>query len=435
MAASTPAQGDEVQSSRMIRPIRDLAAVADALVCLSRLSALALLGEQRMRDQRARSGEALNWMDRAVALADFLEQRGVPPTPVAWPAAVRPDRRGLIGEGPVNVAQVRALRDEIARSIAPRVASLSAFARSRPDWAPVLLQLRDLAATLAAAPERGSMPLLRLRRPELKEVVRPFRGPREVHLDPIFVPTFSLLQDSRTALSLGETDSSPHLWCLSIREAMAAELCALSLVEYDGLPLAFYRDFAKQAWDEMGHALFFLDCSLELLPAFAASARRDHPMMAGIRRYFATGRGLAVPLERNLYEVAWNATLPQRLILMHLDAEAPGLGVFERRLRSRFWKDHPALHSGLAATTREEASHVRIGARWIDHLLPDAGERRRVIHQTMLLRGVLLLAAASHYHRVPLLELMTSLGASGALGQARLEAGDAGNARTRQARA
>ena len=237
---------------------------------------------------------------------------------------------------------------------------------------------------------------------------RPFRGPRRVHLDPIFAPTFSLLEDPDLALSLAETDSSPHLWCLSIREAMAAELCALSLVEYDGLPLAFYGDLAKQAWDEMGHALFFLDCALQLLPGFVASARRDHPMMAGIRRYFATGRGLAVPLERNLYEVAWNTTLPQRLILMHLDAEEPGVVLFERRLRSRFWRERPVLYRGLLSVTREESSHARVGMRWIEHLLPDAAERRRAVEQTMLLRGVLMLAAASHYHRVPLLELMTT---------------------------
>jgi hypothetical protein len=46
-----------------------------------------------------------------------------------------------------------------------------------------------------------------------------------------------------------------YLWTVCVGETMAAELCALSSIEYDGLPPAFYRDMGKQAWDEMRHAV------------------------------------------------------------------------------------------------------------------------------------------------------------------------------------
>ena len=47
-------------------------------------------------------------------------------------------------------------------------------------------------------------------------------------------------------------DIMPSFWSVAHSEMLAAELCALSIIEYDHLPLKFYLDLAKQSWDEAG---------------------------------------------------------------------------------------------------------------------------------------------------------------------------------------
>jgi len=102
------------------------------------------------------------------------------------------------------------------------------------------------------------------------------------------------------------------------------------MVEYDGLPLAFYRDFAKQARDEMRHALLFFRLGVDLLPSFLAWPPPDHPLVPGARRFAETGSGLPVPRERNLYELAGH----------------------------------------------DEASHARFGKIGFEHLVPEKANRR-----------------------------------------------------------
>jgi hypothetical protein len=70
-------------------------------------------------------------------------------------------------------------------------------------------------------------------------------------------------------------DAVPYFWTLAIREAMACDSCALSGIEYDNLPLEFYRDIAKQAWDEAIHAEMFLRLSVELMPEVINNERMD----------------------------------------------------------------------------------------------------------------------------------------------------------------
>ena len=200
-------------------------------------------------------------------------------------------------------------------------------------------------------------------------------------------------------------EQAPFYWLAGLRESMAAQLCALCVIEYDGLPLAYYRDFAKQTWDEMRHALFFLELGKTLLPEFLAAAPRGHRLVPGARHFQRTGRGLPCPVERNLYEVAWNATLPQRLVLMHLDTETPGIARFKQELKADAFRSRPLQAEGLRLSTHDEATHARLGRTWLQHLLPERSARRAEIARTRLLRGAFLMAAFSHYHQRPLAEL------------------------------
>jgi hypothetical protein len=394
--------------------IRGLESVVATLTGMSRLSGLAMLGEQQMGAQRDRARDMVLWIERAAALSGLLARYRPGGTGnVAWPSGARPDRLGLVREGMADLGLVQDAIDALGRAAATHLDELARLAARSPLYEPLLLHLRSVSGALPAAGTSGAVLQVRPAGRLPRAPVQALRGPREVPLDPIFDPAFSLLRDAALALSLAAPDSSPHLWCLAIRETMAAELCALSAVEYDGLPLAFYRDLAAQAWDETRHALFFLHCAVQLLPDFLAAAPADHPMRAGVRKFLETGRGLAVPLERNLYDLAWNADLSERLILMHHDSEAPGAAGFKRQLESAFWKARPDLRAGLEVIARDEAEHARLGESWLAHLHPDRSERRQAIGHTLRLRGIFLLAALAPYGPTPLRQLIATLGDRG----------------------
>ncbi len=190
---------------------------------------------------------------------------------------------------------------------------------------------------------------------------------------------------------------------------MAAELCALNVLEYDGLPLAYYRDFAKQCWDEVRHAQFYLRLAVELLHDFMARAPAGHPLLPGARAFLATGKGLGVPREGNLYVVAWSAPLDERLVLMHLDTEAPAVPALRRELESPFCAKNPGIASDLALTLLDEAAHARIGKRWLAHLHPEPERRDAAIERARMLRGVYVAAALAAGAGLPLGEVIDRL--------------------------
>jgi hypothetical protein len=383
-----------------------LAALSARLLTLSRLSALALLGESTAAAKCERAREAVVRVEQAAAVADFASRyHQIRPALGAWPAADRPDRRGLVTAGRVALAETDAALDALTREAADTVAALTALMATTPLLSPLSLLLPPIAASLPA-PSSHAPPAFVTPAPAA-EPAQVLRGPLHVDIDPVFEPEGALL-DAATRQAF-ETHRAPYLWFLSIREEMASELCALSMVEYDGMPLAFYRDFAKQAWDEMRHALFFFRIGVEQLPDFLEKAPADHPLLAGARRYRDTGRGLPVPREKNLYELTWNATLTERLVLMHIDTETPGLAGFAHELRSDFCARHPAIAAELELASHDEASHARFGKTWLEHLVPDKTDRKAAIERALLLRGLLMLTAFSHYQETPLIEMMTRL--------------------------
>ena len=399
-----------------------LGALSARLVTLARLSALALLGELRAVDKEERAREAVQRIEQAAAVADFaLRYYQLKPTNVAWSLADRPDQQGLLTDGRVAMSATRAAIAAAAQETANLIADLRSAATATPMLAPLSLLLPQIAATLPAS--SGAGPSAHATEPLQREPVQVLRGPRQVDLDPAFDPTIDLLDPANREVI--DSHRAPFFWNLSIREEMASELCSLSMVEYDGLPLAFHRDFAKQAWDEMRHALLFFRLGVDLLPSFLAWAPADHPLLPGARRFAETGSGLPVPRERNLYELTWNATLTERVILMHIDSETPSLATFTKELRSDYCKERPAVAAEIELAGHDEASHARFGKIWFEHLVPEKADRKLAMERTLLLRGVLMLTAFSHYSDAPLVEMMTRFSSRHAEASAPLPAGEA----------
>ncbi len=384
--------------------VRVMGALRDALVVLARLESLGSLGERGLAEQSRRAAAAVLRIEEAASLDDYLrESHGVRRREVVWPTAVLGEVRALAGAQTVDLDRLLLLIARCGGQAAAALRKARSIAQTSPLLAPALLRLGAIQPILkqertpakedlpAPTPSRGA------------GVRQKLRGPRSVPLDPRFLPSFSLLcAGVDPTMSGDDLDRAPHYWCLAAREAMASELCALNVVEYDGLPLAFYRDFAKQQWDELRHAEFFLSVGLELLPEFIAAAPREHPLRAAACAHLDIASGLPIPLEGNLYELARDATLTQRLVLMHHDTEAPGVGGFLRQARSPWGRAHPHVADALNTTVDDEAAHARIGRRWLKHLLPTSGMRAREIDEARTLRGFLLLNVMAEKNHLPL---------------------------------
>ena len=89
--------------------------------------------------------------------------------------------------------------------------------------------------------------------------------------------------------------------------------------------------------------------------------------------------------------------------------------VFTAALASMIFVGRDQLHRMVAVEVEiaghDEHSHARLGKVWFEHLVPDKADRKLAVERALLLRGVLMLTAFSHYHDTPLLEMMTRFSA------------------------
>jgi len=171
-------------------------------------------------------------------------------------------------------------------------------------------------------------------------------------------------------------------------------MCALSAIEYDGLPLPFYVDMAKQCWDEARHSLAFLELARKL--------RADHDSAtqhgAGVGgELFNSEEAFVVPSEGNFYESMLNADLVQRLVLMNQRSEAPAIPLIAKRLASAFCQAHETVAEFYEFDRVDETSHAGIGIRWLRYLVPDEATRNGLTEEADLLRGILILTTFAHH--------------------------------------
>jgi len=234
-------------------------------------------------------------------------------------------------------------------------------------------------------------------------------GPSKIKIDKVFTPSYNILESQIPEFGEKLEEVVPYFWSLSLREILASELCSLSIIEYDNLPLQFYWDFAKQSWDEARHSRIYLNLSTSLFEDLESQLMKESNLYQIIKKYRLTNAGLQVPREKNMYEAILNSQLEERLILMNILTEAPAIGRLTRKLKMLICSKYPEIARVFEFDKIDETFHARIGNYWLKQLIPNSFDRRQKIEDTKLLRGILLLSSISEYSDFKLSEMAENL--------------------------
>lgn len=214
-------------------------------------------------------------------------------------------------------------------------------------------------------------------------------GPKQQALDRRYRRDISALDYQASFID------DPHLiiryfWCLSSRECVAADLAALNIAEYDMMPLEFYWDSAKQAYDEARHAQSYFDLSISLYPRVAQSLPKDSEIRGIMDEFLELGTGLPIPAEGNHYPAICDASLVERLVLMNIMTETPAVGRKRDHLRSHLAAKYSDIGMVIEVDLYDEMFHAVLGKKWLEYMYPDKPTRDAALLDAMLLRGFLL---------------------------------------------
>lgn len=385
----------------------------DAVTTLGRYWLLAALSAPAYDQKLAAAEAASRLIDRALELQQFAwRQYHMTRRRVSWSAPDRPDTHGILVDGeiqrPVLVNEIRSLAAAIAAHCRNSVAGWTAVPALSPACRAILDTQRlieELHSDLGGAGHE--LPPVRHggRRPEAH---RALAGPIRTPIDPAFDRQYSSLRHRAPSYSDDLRDALPYYWTLSTREAMASDSCALSAIEYDGLPLEFYRDMAKQCWDEARHAVLFKAFCREAAPLLLAELPVDDPLARILEVFLASGGGLPIPAEGNFYEVMWRADLVERLILMQIETETPAVRTLAQRARGALCARLPSFKSLVEIDRNDEISHARIGHNWFRYLVPAEADRRDRRELTALLRGVLFASVLARSEGVEVSDIIAT---------------------------
>lgn len=360
-------------------PLRDaLETLARLYLEYGRVKALAIVFEPRIAEKLRATQQLLDLFDAPKRLQDHLAAyHGATSPPVGWSAARRRD--GRFRRGSLALPDLVEAANDLEAAIAGEKRRLRAALDplTGGEDLRILAHLPEFqgdgSAALDLSPSPGG------------EIRRAVRAPSRAPLDPIFRPSYAVMSDENPHFSDDLATCARYLWTTAMREAMACNLCLITLAEYDGLPLAFYLDLARQAADEARHAAFFLRTALGFVDELAQSDET----WADLQRRAASGQAaLDVPREGDFYSAIWAADLRARLVLMHADTEGPAVGGLVRRLSSPLCQAREALRTGFQYVIRDEITHAKLGKRWLKHLEHDTS--LLTVDETRLLRGLLL---------------------------------------------
>jgi hypothetical protein len=371
--------------------------LCQVLASLGRLRTLLLLDEASIQARLEIARAVTHTFDLAVELGAFLDRyAGLKLGPVAWEPHSHPEQSEILIRGTVDRER---LSGEIDRHLGV-ASALVAELREKACDIPLLaawIDAIDRAAAFLPAPTRGHVKEAFPTTPKSPGWRKTVAGPRSVPTDASFRKDYGLLE--RDVPKFGETfaETVPYLWVLATRESLAAELCALCIVEWDGLPLSFYLDFSKQMWDECRHADFCRHAAVSLIEDLERELEPTDALLADVVAHREQAIGLPIPREGNLYEAISNASLIERIILMHHDTETPGITELQRQAESPLWAKHPEIAEGLSIVELDERSHARLGHRWLRYLVPNANERENAIDEARLLRPILILTSVAEH--------------------------------------
>jgi hypothetical protein len=377
-----------------------LHAILKGLTTLGRLRALELLAAPGISEMENSARSFANTMDVSLRIETFLvEFYQSRPTPVHWSRHDSPIHSGVLKDRAIQARDLQAKLVTLSRKIGGRATTLLSHVQSATLAAPALPLLKEILAGLPFATPNGEDDPLEEDDCIDTKPHKELEGPLSTATDPIFTKAYSLRDFDAPHFGDDQNETIPYFWTLANREALASQLCALSAVEYGGLPTKFYWDMGKQSWDEARHAQYFLETALKLIPwidEVRQGTEKAHPWLS-LNEFRSTGWGLPIPHEGNLYESMLNADLVERLVLMNYRTEAPAVGRIAKRIKSAFCHIHQDVAEGYEFDKIDERSHAIIGKRWLEYLIPDASDRQSRIEDSDLLRNILVLTSFSHH--------------------------------------
>lgn len=384
-----------------------LQVIEEGLTTLGRLYWLRCLCESRIAQKRHESRTAASMIEAAWNVDQFQQrhyQKKI--NIVRWPMVLKQHLNSVFANGKVIEGELQTLISRLGQHVKYETNSLMALLEENIHFEPAYYLLREIESSLVFFEPLWDRDFIDLATEE-SGIIRSVYGPTSVEIDPVFVRDYSFVEKTTPPFDGTLPNSVQYFWSLAMREAAASDWCALCGFEYDGLPLNFYRDMAKQTWDEARHAVLFLELAIKLFPNLQDELPSHDPLQKVIQLYNSTGTGLPVPSEGCLYESLWNAELAERLILLQIDTEGKAVVLSRRRQQLQLSKKFPILMETLRIDERDEISHSSFGHKWLRFLIKDRFDRAKVIESTRLLRGVLLLTSFSHQHHTPLDMLIT----------------------------
>jgi len=220
--------------------------------------------------------------------------------------------------------------------------------------------------------------------------------PNIVKLDPIYEPKISVLNKPQVKFSQDSYEINVEFfWNLGIREILAAEICALSIFEYDGFPVDFYYDFLKQMWDESRHANYYLNKSISMFPKVIERGINKE-LIETIENYNLKGK-LPIPKEKNFIETFIDATIEERIVLLNIRTEAPAVARLKDKINSKFCEENLDIKQSFSMDRNDEISHGSIGYKWFKFLYPKKEDRALKLEEVDSMRGLLLFISLSEY--------------------------------------
>ena len=240
-------------------------------------------------------------------------------------------------------------------------------------------------------------------------VERVFFGPAKIKEDKIFDTSYNDV--GYTLPENGNTleEIVPSCWSVAQGELRACELCALSVIEYDNLPLQFYWDFSKQSWDEARHALIYLNLSLSFFDTVITMIEKTHPLYKIIKSFKENKSGLPLPKDRNTWDAIINAELEERIILLNILTEGPAVARLTHKIKKEICTRYPQIKRVLEYDKADEMFHARIGNYWLKYLIPNLKSRKQKIEDAKLMKGFLLLTSIVEYSKGNMNELAREL--------------------------
>lgn len=381
----------------------------DAFTTLGRLLALQSLTKKQLEEKNAIITEATQYIFMAHQIAQFLKQSyAIKVHAISWHENTHPVNNLILdSDGKTHDTNLQQLIKSLLAASNSTLDAMISKTERIIHLMPIFYFLMQL---------KKNIPYQRHSTLSIDEILgtaitistnkKTLNGPPHIEADSIFLPTQNILEKDITSHTDSISEAAPYYWGLAARESVIADLCCLSIIEYDGFSINFYSDIIKQAWDKIRHAMYFLNIAVNLISELKQQLSPNDILSTYLTQFEETGQGLPIPLEKNLYEAMWNVTIEERLILLNHDTETSEIGHIKEKIFSPCASNHPQMRDGLEVVIHEEITHSRSSKKWLKYLLPNIKDRHDAINKALSLKNILLLPSRTHYQEEPLNKLI-----------------------------